>query len=482
MIRLSLACAMVIAMACAAASANEPPHQTLIVFYDSTDTGPNAQLKSQYMPKLFELAGELNVGIVPIDIAAKGAPPQVTITPLIAFQNWRGRSIYQGRYTTVDRMKNFVRTARLMPQGKDPLVLRDIPVVSLGAAKVGSPIKITALSGSVPADHDQVAFEKAFRQAMARGFAKYRFEQTAQFGRADRLFYMDFHPYRGAGGKFFVSTALFSQFHCHEPVYVSKSPAQGTWDQREKVIAQAAASLEAQVIRQINESQIGDGFEVVGKNIAQKSWEQLGLGLPAKPRRSVNEPIDQIELGRKWQMDVDAQKNTPVVQFAFASPLDNYTGEVKQLDGTVVLGDGLTLADARGRFNAKVATLTMGEDELDAHIHEGLLDVDTHPTASFTFEKIESPQARLTFGQVIPAALVGQFTLMGKTIDLTAPASVEAYIGEDGQPRLSITATWVLKIDKPWKLEGPSGPQDARNVMNFRANIVLKPGVRSIKR
>ncbi|MEL6986048.1 MAG: hypothetical protein AAFO29_26700, partial [Actinomycetota bacterium] len=65
------------------------------------------------------------------------------ITPLVAYQNHRGRSIYQGRYATLDRVKNFVRTSRFLPQGDEPLVRGGLPVWDLGQAKVGTPVKVT---------------------------------------------------------------------------------------------------------------------------------------------------------------------------------------------------------------------------------------------------------------------------------------------------------------------------------------------------
>lgn len=473
----ALIASLVILTAASLARAGEQ----LIVFVHPAVEGQSLDFHRQQLPELRKLAEQMKLELRLIDVVGEGAPPEVKITPLIVYQNWRGRSIYQGRSTTIDRVRNFIRTSRLMPQGAGALELSDIPVMSMGSAKVGSPIKITPLGGSVPAEFDAADFQREFREALAQGFKRYRFEKTASFDRADRLFYMDLHPYRGADGQFFVSMALFSQFHCHEPVWVSKQPVSGEWEHRHEVIAQAAATLEAQVQRQILASKIGDGFVSVGNEAARKSWEELGLSIPEKPQRAVQQATEPIELGTKWQVDDEAMAAGPVVQFAFAAPLDNYAGEVKRLGGWVVLGEGLALSGARGGLFAAVDSLSMGEPDLDAHIHGELLNAKMHPQASFTFEKIEASPDKVSFGQVIPGVLVGRFTLMGKAIDLNVPSSIEAYIGEDGQPRLSIAATWSLKIDKPWNLEGPPGPKDAQFTMNFRANIVLKPGVPPIK-
>lgn len=47
------------------------------------------------MPDLRKIAEDMGVGVHVAD-ARKGAPMDVAITPLIVYQNHRGRSIYQG--------------------------------------------------------------------------------------------------------------------------------------------------------------------------------------------------------------------------------------------------------------------------------------------------------------------------------------------------------------------------------------------------
>ena len=36
----------------------------------------------------------------------------------MVYQNHRGRSVYQGRTTTPERIRNFIRTSRFVPPGK----------------------------------------------------------------------------------------------------------------------------------------------------------------------------------------------------------------------------------------------------------------------------------------------------------------------------------------------------------------------------
>lgn len=448
----------------------------LIVF-----TQPNASplaesFEADYLDGLRELASKMKLSLRVID-ASTGAPEAVAITPLIVFQNHRGRSVYQGRYTTLPRVKNFVRTARRMPRADDVLALPNLPVKAFGRARVGTPIKITPLAGELPEGFSQDAFAAGALLAVQKGLAAGGFtvQDKAQIRRTDRLFYVDFYPYRGADGKLFISLALFSQFHCHEPVYTSgKVPVEGAFAQYTEAFETAAKRLATQVEAELKNTRFGDGIDALSQDVPVKTWEQLGLTLPDPPANASREPVGDVTLATDWTVDAKAGDSEPMVQFAFAAPLDGYAGEVSDVAGTMKLGKDGALADASGQFTVKTASLTMGEEDLDVHIHDSLLKVAKHPTATFRFDKVQSPLAKIAFGQVTPTTLVGKFTLMGKAIDLTAPASIEPYLDDDGNVRLLVEATWQLGIKDVWGLEGPPGPKSARNTMQFRAAFVLR--------
>ncbi len=462
-----LAALLITLAACGLAHADEQ----LIVFVQRDGLTAAPAFADNDLPKLRQLAADMKLGFKVIDITA-GAPQQVGITPLVVFQNHRGRSVYQGRYKTLPRIKNFVRTARVMPKLDGALELKGLPVMNLGRAKVGSPIKLTPLTGTPPEGFDQAMFAADMNEALAKGFTKYRVVERAAFGRSDRLFYFDFYPHRSANGKLFVGVALFSQFHCHAPVYTAKHD--GPWAQRHTVFAKAAADLERAAVAHMSETKLGDGFDALPADTPIKSYEALGLPLPPKPKNAPRIVAD-VELSTKWRAAANAGDAEPVLQFSFAPPLDGYAGEVTDLTGHVKLGKNGALTGATGRFVAAVKSLTMGEEDLDEAIHTTMLMTADHPEASFTFDKIESRFERIAFGRVTPATLVGRFTLMNKTIDLAAAASVEPIIGDDGRPRLVIDGSWQLNQKKHWGLDGPPGHDTASNTMVFRCHIVLAP-------
>ncbi|NBC10387.1 MAG: hypothetical protein GVY24_01455 [Planctomycetes bacterium] len=449
--------------------------EQLIVFRQPGASALAERFEQESLPAIRDLAEDMGLVLIVRD-AREGVPEEVGITPLIVFQNHAGRSIYQGRYTTLDRLGNFITTSRFMPQGDAKLERQDTPVWDLGRAKVAAPIKITDLAGMPPGGFDQALFAKNMREALAAGFE--RFEQTDRvaLGKSDRMFYMDFYPYRSEDGKLFVSTALFSMFHCHEPVYTRMDkPIRGSWDDRAAVFAEAAAELEAQVARLLDESKQGDGFDVVPEDVPTRSWEALGLSLPPKPEDATTIDPADVELAREWTVDVEAQQERPAVTFTFPSPLEQYAGRVTKLTGELTLGESLALAQASGRFVVPVTAVTMGEPDLDEYIHSGMLKGREHPQSDFVFDTIESEMEALNFGPIIPAKLVGTFTMKGIPRELTVPVSIEAYVGGDGRPRVSISGTWSIRLSDPYDIIGPDGPEEASDTLVYRCHIVLEP-------
>ena len=447
--------------------------EQLIVFTQPNASALAGTFQAEHLPAIEKLADDMGVAFKAVDATA-GAPDSVGITPLIVYQNHRGRSVYQGRYTTLPRLKNFIRTARYVPKAEDALTLTDLYVWDMRRAKVGSPIKITNLAGTLPEGFDQAAFKAEMRGALAGGFKHYQSAATAAFDRTDRLFYMDLYPYRAEDGTLYVSVALFSQFHCHDPVFVQmETPVSGPWEDRAEVFARAAAMLEAEVARQITSSKIGDGFDVVSTEAPTKTFDDLGLPLPAKPAGGTDAAPITGELPATWAIDAEAAAREPMIQFAFAAPLDSYAGEVADVSGTLAINKA-DIAQTTGTITVQTESLTMGEEDLDAHIHGGLILVEQHPTARFEIRSIQTDRDAIAWSQITPVVLVGRFTLMDKTIDLTVPASIEPYIAEDGSPRLEIIGTWQLRIDRVWGLAGPDGPADASNTMNFRSRLILK--------
>lgn len=426
------------------------------------------------LPRIGEVAFEQRLPLLLVD-ARRAAPEEVGITPLIVYQNHLGRSIYQGRYTTLDRVRNFLQTSRLHAQGDAALTRDATPVWDLGRAKIGAPLKIAAVTGTPPASYDHAAFVAEARRAILRGLRHFKLNEAPAFDRSDRLFYMDFYPWRSEDGTLYLSTRLYSQFHCHEPVFTHADPPYvGPWAQRDKLYRQAARDLEAAIEEQMRSSPRGDGFDVVSRWTPRCSWEALGLALRAAPENASSAVAGQ-PLVQRWRMAAADPTDPPRLRFRYAPPLDHYTGALPEVAGEFVLGDGLRVQQASGWFEADVKTISMGDPDLDEALQSSVfLETATYPTARFTITGVESDAPPLDYGQFPQLVLHGTFRLKEVEIPLAAAGSLEPLATADGAPRLLLRVAFQLDI-RDFKLEGPDGPDPQKWTMLFDTHFVLEP-------
>jgi len=458
--------------------ASAVPAEQMIIFVQPEASTLAERFEAEQLPELKKLAAAADVALSVVDVSeAAGVPAGVGITPLIAYQNHLGRSVYQGRYATLDRVRNFMRTSRFLPQGEEKLVRENLPVWNLGRAQVATPIKITAIKteegGYLRTSHD---FDPAIRVAIASADERFAWADRVELGRSDRLFYTDYYPFLAADGTLYVGLALFSQFHCHEPVFtLMDGSLNGTWENADEVFARGAIILADEIARQLDESDLGDGFDVVPSDKSMVSWKALGLPLPPKPEGASAEALANVQLAREWMIDGAAQELRPAVQFKFPAPLDAYAGEASSVSGSLTLGEGLSLMGMRGRFVADPASVTMGETDLDQAIHSTMLEVDAYPEAFFEIESVETEFDQPAFGVVAAAVLRGRFTMKDQTIPLSVPVSVEAFLGDDGEPRLSIDGRWEVRLLAPFGIDGPPGDAPANDTLIYTCHLVFEP-------
>jgi polyisoprenoid-binding protein YceI len=449
-----------------------PEAEQLIVFVQP-DVSPLATSFRQHrLPQIRKLAQTLGLDLHVVD-AGKGSPSTVGITPLIVYQNHRGRSTYQGRTTTPERIRNFIRTSRFIPQGKEPNRRENIPVWQEGRSRVWAPLKVAAVTGTPPKDYNHDIFVAQALENIEKGFNKFRVQKSADLGRADRGFYMDFNPWMSKDGTLYISLVLFSQFDCKAPVFQKKMI--GPWQEYRNLFQQAGAVMENTVARIIKDPESGDSFDPVGKNTPQTNWQSIGFALPPAPKEKTTGLNISAEIPRHWILANSGPDDPPMIQFRFPAPLDNYAGEVKSAKGKFSLSEDLKLDDADGIIEIDTRTaITMGDPVLDEAIQGSmLLSTKNFPTARFVVEKITGDGLPLAYGRLSPAAVNGIFTLKGKKIALSTKMEFEPVIGEDVKPRLLIRGAFKIDL-RVFNIEGADGPAPARHMLLFDLNFILK--------
>jgi len=426
---------------------------------------------------LQKLAENIDVDFRVKDVV-EGAPQEVTYTPSLVFQNSEGRSFYYGRYKKISRIKNFIRASRLAHQGDTDNVKKDILVWKNGRTAVTAPIKLTDLTGDVPRGFNQTDFINEAKTSVAQGMSDFErmseFEQT----RTTRSFYFNLYPYLYKG-RLTVSAEIYSQYNCVKPVFqvFDEGLVSGSWRSRDKVFAQAGKLIEAEIKRQTKNLENGDALAFISDDIPVKDWKALGLELPEKPQIKFNTENEGAKITQNWTVEPPQNKNEPILIFSFLPPLDSYAGEAKTLSGTLDLGEGNTLAGAKGNFDVQISDITMGLDDLDYEVQNKMLKMGIFPNSTFTFEEIEAKDdAPLQFETVSEFTAKGIFTMLGIETPLDVPAQIEPIINTDGEARLQVSATFQLPLYSVFKVAGPDGPSPAKDNLQFYMKFLLKDG------
>jgi polyisoprenoid-binding protein YceI len=451
--------------------------EALMIFTGGGASAVGQAFEKTYLPQIEALALEMGIPVQQIALGGQSqAPRGVAITPLLVYQNHRGRSIFQGRYTALGRIRTFLRTARHVDQDQVADRRGPMAVWAMGPSRVWSPIKVSAVTGTPPDGHDPKAFQREALKAIISGLHHYEVVPEVNLRRTDRGFYMDFYPWRAADGTLFLSLALYSQFDCKAPIFVTgEKPLVGPWAERRKLFARAAALMEREVAAAVTEAHRGDGFDPLPAGVAEVAWAKMGLTLPSAPIKETIQAGIPGELPKRWVLTTPEANAPPLIQFHFPAPLDHYRGEVTAAEGELELGADGGMAGARGAVRVDTrSAVTMGDPILDEALGgQALLGARQHPRATYRLSSASGDGRPLAFGRLSPARLDGSFSLKGVAIPLALVADVEPVIDGNGQVQLLVRAAFKIDL-KRFAIEGADGPAPQRDTVRFDLNLVFK--------
>ncbi|MEM7106053.1 MAG: YceI family protein [Bacteroidota bacterium] len=423
-----------------------------------------------------DLAAELGV-VFKLADTQNGVPEGITLTPTVVYQNHLGRSFFKGRYVNISRMKNFIRTAQRIPQKKTTQKKEDMLVWQSGKATIAIPLKITDLAGNVDSDFNQEDFKTSAKQAFAHHMGQFSIVPEVSLPSSSRLFYAALYPYRSDDGKFFVSAEIYSQFNCIDPIFVQfDKPFEAKAKKWEDAFTTAGETIEKEITRQMAESVIGDACQIVSEKVKSTTWEGLGFDLPAKPEGVETADFDpDLKVAKDWVYAAEDNQGTPFLQFNFLAPVDNYAGEVTDMNGSLSLSENLSLDAAIGNFEVKTASVTMGDEGLDDAIRSKMIQAVQFPTSTFLFSGASGTGKTLTFGESEQISVNGDFTMMGISIPIKVQAQLEPILDAEGNPKLQVEASFKLPLKEKFGVDGPDGPVPASETLDFYLNFLMRP-------
>ncbi len=473
-----------------------PSHEELLVFVQRGASPAQDRFIDRQLPQLQAAVTELGLPLRVIDVA-DGAPAEVTITPLVVYQDHRGRSVFQARTTSLDRLATFVRTARRARPAGFPEIRRDRALVfDDGRARIALAIKVSPVTGTPP-DHDAEAFADEALTAIATALQErhpttrvspLRPDQPAVLAASDRTFYLDAYPWAADDGTLYVSSALFSQFHCKLPIFRSPSDGAltGPWSERSRLLADVARLLDDEVARQQGLIGSGDAFDTLAADIPVRGWDALGLSLPPAPPagRDGFDIADELDV-EAWEFatgDEPLVDGEPAAQlvFRFAPPLHSNAGEVTGASGALSLGrtaEGRPSAHgATGWVEVDVSSVSMGLDDLDQLLQTAsFLDGTRFPTARFDLDELRAEPLPLDFGRPATAVASGRFSMVGVSVPLELRVLLDPVLDAAGDALLIASGSFELRLAEPFDISGPDGPSPAKDTLQFDFQFALRP-------
>ena len=439
-----------------------------IVFEQLGDHPTALDFQQKTLPKLEALAKQSGIELKRLNVA-DGAPQEIHLTPLIVYQNHLGRSFYQGRYQDLDRILNFTRRSQFYPQESTPLIKEDIFVQGLGRQVLGAPLKIAPLTGEMPWFYRERSFLDNAEEWVTEGFGLLKLKSSASFGRSDRLFYMDIYPWCD-GKTLHLSLALFSQFHCKKPVFERKGDLAiiGPWGERERLFREAGKMLEQAIQSQLSNTDRGDGFQPVVSETSLVTWADLGLALPKGNELKVTQSHKDLSWSTTtFNMAPSMPLSPPQVSFAFPAPLDQYSGQLKQVSGHLSTSTPGVFNGAKGKIVVQCRSVDMGEEDLnEALLDQGFLDVEKFPESYFDFVIKCDDDQPLSFEEQTFANAKGTFFMKGVSVELSLPVTLETVADDSRRVGVMMKTSFVINLND-FKVESADGPSPQNHTLHF---------------
>ncbi len=136
------------------------------------------------------------------------------------------------------------------------------------------------------------------------------------------------------------------------------------------------------------------------------------------------------------------------VIFASDAKLEFIEGTTNAIVGAISFDPANTQAPATGRLRVDAATLKTGNSTRDEHMRDRHLHTAQFPFIEFALKSVTGLSSQLTAAATDSFLISGDFSVHGKTLPITAPATVELLPGKsDAGQALLVTASFEIKLD-----------------------------------
>ncbi len=136
------------------------------------------------------------------------------------------------------------------------------------------------------------------------------------------------------------------------------------------------------------------------------------------------------------------------VVFASDAKLEFIEGKTNSIVGLITFDPANTQSPASGRLRVDAASLKTGIELRDEHMRERHLHTAQFPYIEFALKSVTGLPPQLAVATTDSLLITGDFTVHGKTLPITAPATVELLPGKiENSQDMIVTASFEIKLD-----------------------------------
>ncbi len=237
--------------------------------------------KRNVLPEIERYAQKENLSLEIRD-AREGVPEEVKFTPAIVYQNANNRSVFRGRYRSVNQITDFIGKSKSASLTEVTDFKNGMLSWNIGRVALATSIHIAPIAGK-PGNMNMEKFNQQAYQSIVAGMGYFKLNSKPEISRQSKSFKMEFYPERTDDGLLLVSMKLYSEFDLAHPVFETKIPSGGEWKETDMVFQKAGKRLEKALIAQISNWDNGDGFDTLSEKTPVISWQDLGLSSVSFP-------------------------------------------------------------------------------------------------------------------------------------------------------------------------------------------------------
>jgi hypothetical protein len=417
--------------------------QELVILTSATSKNEVIVDFNKQLPTIEERLKKENISCKVIDTDSLSVPVGVSSLPSLYVMTKKGPQWYKGRYKTLDRLVSFVKNSPRFDFQPEFQELSNVFVsTSSGFDKI-TRLKVT----DIKYEEGYEGKKKSHLINDLINSINQPFYESYLSKEQFKIYYLDVYPYIDKKGQWFLSTKIFSQHNCQDPIVISKQPFSGT---REEVIKKIALWYKKELNTAYNDTDRGDGL-LLNLSKQPTTWNKLGY-----PTNYTKLNIDSTFIS-PFHFKVNTKIDDPI-RFSFAPPLDNYNGSFKQIKGDVSYIDSVF----RGRIVLNISSIDMGGESISASVFNQLLG-ETHHTATFTFEE------KTTLSSLLNTTK-GRMNFLGQEFEQVIHYQLE----KQTDSTLTVNANLLLNINPFSSLEKPIGKAPLNNVVHISVKIFLQ--------